>query len=132
LLLVVLGALALAGCPTVDLGDQPADVGTCNPAKGLDYFTTDIWPKYLTSTNNTRNCVRTDCHGNARSPSFDPTMPIDYTKNYRVAQGFLNCGTPTASPLLTKPLAGIDAHGGGDIFPDMSDPAVVDFLAWFQ
>jgi hypothetical protein len=33
---------------------------------------------------------------------------------------------------LTKPLAGIDQHGGGDIFSSASDPAVQIFLDWFK
>jgi len=43
----------------------------------------------------------------------------------------VNCGTPMASLLLTKPMAGIEGHGGGDIFP-MGDPQADVFLGWFQ
>ena len=38
-----LATLVFAGCPTVDLGDTPSDIGQCNPPGGEDYsdvFTT--------------------------------------------------------------------------------------------
>jgi len=62
-------------------------------------------------------------------------MPVDYPAAYKRTQNYLNCGTPNASLMLTKPLAGIDPHGGGDIFPNnpnMPDPAVQIFLDWFK
>ena len=68
----------------------------------------------------------------AHGLALQTTDPIDYVANYRVTQQYLNCGTPTASQLLTKPLAGIDGHGGGDLFADLNDPAVVVFLNWFK
>mgnify|MGYP001602402940 CR=1 FL=1 len=57
---------------------------------------------------------------------------VDDQANYRITQLYLNCGQPQASLLLTKPLKGVDAHGGGDLFADTSDPAVQAFLAWFR
>jgi hypothetical protein len=36
-----------------------------------------------------------------------------------------------ASEMLTRPLAGIDGHGGGDIFQPGS-PEEATFLAWFK
>ena len=39
--------VALCGCPTVDLGDTPPDIGLCNPAGGIDYFTSTIEPEFL-------------------------------------------------------------------------------------
>jgi hypothetical protein len=36
-----------------------------------------------------------------------------------------------SSPLVTRPLAGLDPHSGGDLFPDTDDPAVVAFQGWF-
>ena len=42
--------LGTHGCPTVDLGDTPSEIGAGNPAKGIDYFTSDIEPKYLKLT----------------------------------------------------------------------------------
>ena len=46
----VVAALALAlvpACPTVDLGDTPADLGLCNPPGGAAYFEATIWPSYI-------------------------------------------------------------------------------------
>jgi hypothetical protein len=125
-------ALVLSGCPTVDLGDTPPDIGLCNPKGGFGYFQTDIWTMYLHPADQTRDCAKSSgCHANAHGLALDP-MATDLTANYRVAVSYLNCGTPMASPLLTKPLAGIDGHGGGDIFPSASDPAVNTFINWFK
>ena len=44
---------------------------------------------------------------------MDSTEPIDLARNYSVATRFLNCGTPEASLLYTKPLRGLESHGGG-------------------
>ena len=124
--------LALAGCPTVDLGDTPPDIGLCTPAKGMDYFVNNIWPMYL-HPSGAKDCAQSSgCHAMAHGLSLSTQTPIDFTANYRVTQQYLNCGTPSASELLTKPLAGIDGHGGGDLFADTNDPAVKVFLAWFQ
>jgi hypothetical protein len=125
--------LALSGCPTVDLGDTPPDIGRCNPKKGLAYFQSDIWPKYLAPPDMTKNCTRsTSCHDNSNGLALDPMTPIDFVGNYRVTQGYLNCGNPMASRALIKPLAGIEGHAGGDIFASTADPAVQTFLMWFQ
>jgi hypothetical protein len=51
--------------------------------------------------------------------------------NYRQTQIYLNCGQPDASELLTKPLKGINAHGGSDLV-DMGDAAYTAFLGWFM
>lgn len=130
---VLLGA-ALAGCPTVDLGDTPADIGLCNPAKGEAYFESDIWPKFIQQGGGTNSCVRSGCHDEAGGNALSfTTMPVDNMANYRAAQVYLNCGTPEMSQLLTKPLQGVDdPHGGGNIFTSISDPVVQDFLDWFQ
>ena len=123
----------LAGCPTVDLGDTPADIGLCNPSKGLAYFISDIEPKYFKLPDTTNGCAQSSaCHELEHGLALERTAPVDDQANYRITQGYLNCGQPMASELLTKPLAGVDGHGGGDIFASVSDPAVVDFLAWFQ
>ena len=125
-------SLLLAGCPTVDLGDTPPDIGLCTPAKGMDYFVNNIWPMYLHAPG-AKDCAQSaGCHAMAHGLALSVGPPPDFTANYRVAQQYLNCGTPTASELLTKPLAGIDGHGGGDLFVDTNDPAVVVFLNWFK
>lgn len=125
--------LPLAGCPTVDLGDTPTDIGLCNPPGGIDYFTNVIWPMYVRPTDATKGCTRTGgCHNEAGGNALNfKTQPPDFPFNYRQAQVFLNCGTPSASQMLTKPLGGMEPHGGGDLITT-SDPAYQAFLDWFQ
>lgn len=128
------GCLALgllAGCPTVDLGDTPTEIGLCNPAGGLAYFQDQIWPNVITRSNAATSCAKAACHVGGGN-GLELPMPVDYPAAYKRTQVYLNCGTPDSSLFLTKPLAGIDPHGGGDIFPDMNDPAVKVFLAWFK
>jgi hypothetical protein len=125
--------LLLSGCPTVDLGDDPPDIGLCNPAKGQQYFADEIVPKYLKLSDATTGCGRDGgCHNRAHGLAFDLT-PANLTgaANYRVALQYLNCGQPRQSPLLTKPLAGEDGHGGGDLIQNGSTE-MMTFLSWFQ
>ncbi len=133
---LLLAALPLvAGCPTVDLGDTPTDIGLCNPAGGLDYFTTVIWPEFVRPTDGAEGCTKTgSCHNEAggNGLSFRTQPAPDFPFNFRQAQLFLNCGTPSSSLMLTKPLSGIDAHNGGDIFmPGADDATIQKFLDWF-
>jgi hypothetical protein len=135
--LAALAVVGLAGCPTVDLGETPADPGVCRP-DALE-FRDVIWPEYLAPADTNRSCVgMSGCHDASDGRSAlrletdvagDPTA---HDRNYAVVIRFLNCGTPDASSLLTKPLAGLDPHGGGDIFPNIDDPAVMAFEAWLQ
>jgi hypothetical protein len=130
--LASLGLALLAGCPTVDLGDTPTEVGLCNPPGGVQYFQDQIWPKYVVRGASDGGCARVgSCHV-AGGNGLEFPMPVDYPTAYRHSQVYLNCGTPAASPFLTKPLAGIDPHGGDDIFSSTSDPAVQVFLDWFK
>ena len=131
---VVTGAacvLLLGGCPTVDLGDTPTEVGLCNPAGGLSYFQSQIWPNYVQRPVADQTCARSSCHvagGNA----LEFPNPIDFPTAYRRVQVYLNCGSPESSLFLTKPLTGVEPHGGGDIFSGPGDPAVQIFLDWFK
>ncbi|MBK9031729.1 MAG: hypothetical protein IPL61_10460 [Myxococcales bacterium] len=130
--LVTAAVLASAGCPTVDLGDDPVEPGVCRPSP--DYFRTRIWPEYLAQPEMAKSCVgRAGCHGETDGRSalrLDVSEPIDFTRNYQVVTRFLNCGTPEASSLFTKPLTGEDPHGGGDMFT-AADPSVAVFEGWF-
>lgn len=125
-------AVALTGCPTVDLGDDPVEPGVCRPSP--DYFQTTIWPQYLAQPDQAKTCVgRSGCHAETDGRSalrLDNVEPIDFSRNYQVVTRFLNCGTPGASALLTKPLSGEDPHGGGDMFGP-GDPSVTVFEGWF-
>jgi len=126
-----LAALAFAGCPTVDLGDTPSDIGQCNPPGGQDYFDNVIYPQYLNA--NTPACTSSGgCHNEAGGNALNlRTQPVDPVLNFKQAQVYLNCGTPEMSDLLTKPLAGTNPHGGGDLIQP-GDPRIQLFLDWFQ
>lgn len=122
----------LTGCPTVDLGELPVSPGACRPDPV--YFEANIWPLFIDTGDPMTSCVgEGGCHQleNGRSAfRVSVTQPIDYSANYNVVTRFLNCGTPSASPILTKPLRGVDSHGGGDLFGD-NDAGVQIFLDWF-
>lgn len=126
----------LTGCPSVDLGEDPAPVGQCRPDR--DYFRDEIWPTYLAPADPVRSCVgQSHCHAadtgrSALRLETDTSDPTVFDRNYEVVTRFLNCGSPDASALLTKPLGELDAHQGGDIFVDSSDPAVDTFRLWFE
>jgi hypothetical protein len=125
-------ALSASGCPTVDLGDTPPDIGACNPSKGIDFFISDIEPKFFKLPDTANGCARSgSCHDQAHGLTLDRDPGTDAI-NYKITQTYLNCGQPAASLLLTKPLAGIEGHGGGDLFTSMSDPGVTTFLDWFK
>jgi hypothetical protein len=123
----------LAGCPTVDLGDTPSDIGLCNPPGGIEYFRAQIWPNFIRPTDATRGCTRAGgCHNEAGGNALGfRTNPVDDVFNYRQTQVYLNCGQREASELRTKPLAGIDPHGGMDLVTP-GDAADLAFLGWFD
>jgi hypothetical protein len=122
----------LCGCPTVDLGDDPPDIGLCNPAMGMTYFQNEIVPKYLKLSDAANGCGRDGaCHNRAHGLALDLTPAnLTSTANYRVTLQYLNCGQPRQSSLLTKPLAGEDGHGGGDLIQNGS-AEMMTFLGWF-
>jgi len=125
----------LAGCPTVDLGDTPTELGLCNPSGGVQYFKDQIWPNFIIRTDPNVSCAKGGCHvagGNGLDFPMTVSTTGDYSAAYKRTQNYLNCGTPDASLMLTKPLSGIDPHSGGDIFPNKDDAAVQIFLAWFK
>lgn len=123
--------LLLCGCPVVDLGDDPPEVGLCNPNGGMPYFQSAIVPNYLKLADKTNGCGRSSaCHDRSHGLALDLANPTS-TANYRLTLNYLNCGTPMQSDLLTKPLAGQQGHGGGDIFAAGS-PEETTFLMWFQ
>jgi hypothetical protein len=131
-LLGLAGLEALSGCPTVDLGDTPTEIGLCNPAGGVQYFQDQIWPNYVIRTDPAKSCAKVGtCHVGGGN-GLDFPAQIDYAASYKRSQIYLNCGTPAASLFLTKPLTGVEPHSGGDLFPDVNDPAVQIFLAWFK
>jgi hypothetical protein len=139
--LVIMGlggmaALVLSACPTVDLGDVPPDPNVCRPDR--QYYEEMIWPNYLAPTAPANSCVaQAGCHAatNGRSAlRLDTSNPPNHTQNYSAVTRFLNCNTPDASGLFTKPLSTEDPHGGGDILVPgdaMDDQAIAVFRGWF-
>jgi hypothetical protein len=131
------GAIALAGCPTVDLGEPPPAPGLCRP--DLAYYRDVVWPEFLApAAVPTRSCVAASgCHQRANGRSAlrliaaEPLAQTDHQANYDVVTRFLNCGTPEASSLLIKPLGGIEPHGGGDVLTP-GGAEEMTFLLWFQ
>lgn len=124
-------ALALPGCPTVDLGDTPPDISACNPPEGFPYFVATIEPMYYKLADTTTGCARSgSCHDQAHGLALSRTVGDDMI-NYKVTLGYLNCGQPKASDLLTKPIAGQNGHGGGDLF-SAGSPEEKAFLGWFD
>jgi hypothetical protein len=131
-----MAALVLSACPTVDLGDIPPDPNVCRPDRS--YYEEMIWPNYLAPTAPANSCVaQAGCHGatNGRSAlRLDTSTPPNHSANYSAVTRFLNCNTPDASGLLTKPLSTEDPHGGGDVLvpgDPLDDTAIAIFRGWF-
>lgn len=116
---VALLLLSLAGCPTVDLGQPPVPPGACQPDPVR--FEMEVWPNAIATADTSRSCIaQAGCHSRETGRSAlrlipNPTTPSEWSTNYDVVTRFLNCSTPDASPLITKPASGGDPHGGGDI-----------------
>jgi hypothetical protein len=132
-LALLLCALAGTGCPTVDLGEAPVSPGSCRP--DATYFRDVMWSEFFAPADEAVSCVAAGaCHRveDGRSAlRLETTEPLDQARNYDVVTRFLNCGAPEASSALTKPLDGVDPHGGGDLFGVGSGPEST-FLQWFE
>jgi hypothetical protein len=123
--------VGLAGCPTVDLGEAPVSPGACRPPPA--YFEATLWPELIAPADLARSCVgQAGCHRieDGRSALRLTTDPLDLAQNYTVVSRFLDCGEPESSSFLTKPMAEVDPHGGGDLFPRGGAEEQL-FLDWF-
>ena len=134
-LLLAVTAVTLAGCPTVDLGENPPDPPTCRP--DFLYYQDVLYPSFIAPADPNLSCVDAPgCHrtNDGRSALRLTTDPPDHNANYAIVTRFLNCGLPEASSMLTKPMEGVDAHGGGDIFNDTFGPTTPRgiFEEWFN
>jgi hypothetical protein len=115
--------VALAGCPTVDLGDTPVQPPLCRP--NLETFKAPggIWETAINPADTNMSCVaREGCHAQATGRSalrliYPPATDTDWTTNLDVVARFLNCSTPSDSLFITKPEGGKEGHLGGDIWP---------------
>ena len=124
-----LGVLALGatGCPTVDQGDPPVAPEPCRP--DFAAFRDMIWPVALAPADTTKSCVsEAGCHSRDTGRSAlrlieAPASDLEHMANYEVVTRFLNCSSPDSSPLITKPAAGRDPHGGADLWTIGMPPA---------
>lgn len=127
--LLGMAVLVAAGCPGVDLGEDPPDPPTCRPDPA--YFEDVIWPEFLAPADTTRSCV--DAAGCHRDTDGRGPLRLDVdnpASNYVVVTRFLNCGSPLDSELWTKPVSGVNPHGGGDLFDEALLRTV--FEDWFN
>jgi len=77
-------------------------------------------------------CNRLGCHVTGGN-GLDLPNPVDYPTAYKRVQIYLNCGTPAASPFLTKQTRrNGDAHSGGDIFAEPVRSGGAGLPGWFQ
>ena len=101
------------------------------------YFRDILYPEYL-EVGGSASCIgEAQCHDatNAGRSAFqiEPVIPGPanaFDAAYSATTRFLNCGSPDISSMLTRPLSGRDAHGGGDLFGPGSAQEQV-FLDWF-
>lgn len=117
--------LALAGCPTVDLGDQPVAPPLCRPSLTTFREPGGIWDRAIATADPARSCVAmAGCHAQATGRSslrlvFKPREQLsesEWALNLDAVARFLSCATPSESPFITKPEAGTDPHLGGDLW----------------
>jgi len=130
--LTVAGLSGLAGCPTVDLGDTPADIGSCRPDRA--YFESTIWPMYI--NNASQSCVgASGCHDESNSPRsalhLRTAPPIDFDANYKAITLHLNCADPESSEAVSYPLQFLPHPVM--VFPNVNAPEIQNvFLPWFD
>lgn len=132
---LMLLVLVATGCPTVDLGESPAAPGACRPDPV--YFEETLWPEVIAPADAAKSCIaasgchrRNDGRSALRLFADEPLSDGDLRDNYNVVTRFLSCGAPAQSSFITKPLSGIDPHGGGDLFDAGSESEML-FLEWF-
>jgi hypothetical protein len=125
-------------CGTGSVTSQPTGVqtplgGTCTEEELGASFEARMWPW----RDRCSSCHAPEGEGaNDGAPphwivSGSEADPL-YTMYAVIGGGYVDWDTPSDSLLLTKPLAGIVDHGGGDKLDSTSDPAYVDILAWIE
>ena len=117
--------LALAGCPTVDVGDTPVAPPLCRPSLQTFREPGGIWDTAIAPADTSRSCVSMDgCHSQATGRSGlrlivrarEAFTEAEWALNLDVVARYLNCSTPSSSAFITKPEAGTDPHLGGDLW----------------
>lgn len=86
-----------------------------------------------------QNCATGGCHGYVPARDKDqllfnlipdPTSAGDHEENLRAAADWSNPAKPDDSYLLMKPLAGVAAHNGGDLFATTNDSGYRLLRSW--
>ncbi|MFQ5936517.1 MAG: hypothetical protein ACE5LB_08925 [Acidiferrobacterales bacterium] len=129
-----------AGCENVEVSDQTTGDTLC-----FSYFSQCVNPKFdqaiaappflSCSGNGGAAChnVAGGVGGTFKIHAFAQTNTSEMEGNFFSAKAFANLSNPSRSLLLRKPLANSDVnHGGGDIFPNASDPAYQEMLRWIS
>jgi len=121
-------SMVVAGLSETDHGDILAHAQT-NLAKGAELsYATDVHPVWTA-----QGCVA--CHTVAH-PTLDLTgAPAATLTLLQGLAGTIDSANEANSNILLKPLAvaaGGAAHGGGDVFPNTSDPSYRLILQWLE
>jgi len=146
---VVASGLFLAGCGAEVNGGAVANNGQTLCFSDFENCINPIFNTPMQNRTGQTNiqCASGGCHeiggGFAGSLRLYPNIlpgTLDPTEQSRLQTNFLstlanaNLGNPSSSKLLLKPLVGNsgnnDAHSGGDILPNNSDPCYSAILAW--
>ena len=135
---LLLVALALTGCPTIDLGDTPVTPPLCRPSLEDLKKPGGVWDIAVNPPDSpAKSCVaQAGCHAQATGRSAlrlipTPTTDAEWSQNLDEIAQFLDCASPAASLFVTKPEAGVESHLGGDLWENCStcDP-VKTVVAW--
>lgn len=138
--LALTALVGLGACEGPGLDPRPISLGP------MDVFASDVEPVLET------RCAQGGCHGRADRPfvlfapgahRLDPSRlhlaealdPIEVETNARRLAVLADPAVPERSLALRKPLAvsaGGVHHGGGDVFPDRSDPGYLALRRWLR
>jgi hypothetical protein len=141
---VALGALAVSGCETIDVGPATAQLSNCEPPPG--FFVSDVWPKFFDHY----GCGKSGCHDASTGRSAfrlqsltgviaplptDPpsSWPAAWAANLLSVENNLDCAAPSASAVLVVPENQSGGHGGGTVVTGADVAAdVALFRMWLQ
>ena len=157
--IALLGTLAACGGSSNPLGNPPVvsnpENSQGNQHLSFAYFQKCIDPIFLTQllsqgSTTTNTCAGGGCHDTVTGTGgafrlIPAAAPLDLSdpantpdviresdmyKNFYSAQGMVVVGNPTESRLVVKPLVLNVFHGGGQVFPNESDPNVKLIKYW--
>ena len=157
--IALLGTLAACGGSSNPLGNPPVvsnpESSLGNQHLAFAYFQKCINPIFIAQlqiqgTSTTNTCAGAGCHDTVTGtggafrivPAAQPVdladpantpdviRASDIYKNFYSAQGMVVLGNTTQSRLIVKPLVLNVFHGGGQVFPNESDPNVKLIKYW--